>query len=354
MGPFSKIVIGNKEISEFSPVFIIAEAGINHNGDLGMAYKLVEAAKAAGADAIKFQTFSTRHCESQYSKKPKYFAGRDGRQSKIDFSKNLEFDKNQFKDLKLFCDDTGIIFLSMAADRPSLEILCSIGCQAIKIGSSDTLNFPLFKEISTTGLPVILSTGVSSLSDVKISVEYLSDLGIDDMAIMQCTSQYPAPYNEINLKVIDQFKSEFGMPTGLSDHSRGWHIPLAAAARGSNLIEKHFTLSKSLPGVDHVASIDPPEFKTMVNSIRDIERAIGDGQKVICDSEKEHLITMRKSLFSMTRINKGEIITRNQVAAKRPGGGILPTEISKIIGRKATVDIDEDEFIQWEMIEAVE
>ena len=171
-----KITIGNKEISDLSPVFIIAEAGINHNGDLEMAFKLVEEAKDAGADAIKFQTFSTRHCESQYATKPKYFAGREGEQSKLDFSANLEFNKSQFKDLKSYCDELGIIFLSMAADKPSLEILCSIGCPAIKVGSSDTLNFPLLKEIASTRLPVILSTGISSLSDVKSTVNFFPSL----------------------------------------------------------------------------------------------------------------------------------------------------------------------------------
>jgi N-acetylneuraminate synthase/N,N'-diacetyllegionaminate synthase len=350
----NKLTIGTKEISDLSPVFIIAEAGINHNGDLGMAFRLVEEAKAAGADAIKFQTFSTRHCESQYSKKPKYFAGREWGQSKLDFSANLEFDKYQFKELKSYCDEIGIIFLSMAADKPSLEILCSIGCPAIKIGSSDTLNFPLFKEIAATKLPVFLSTGISSESDVETSVDYLANSGVESLAIMQCTSQYPAPYSDVNLKVIDRFKSQFGVPAGLSDHSRGWHISLAASARGSNLIEKHFTLSRRLPGVDHIASINPSEFKAMVDSIRDIEMAIGDGHKTICKGEEEHLLTMRKSLFSMSRIHQGQTLTWNQVAAKRPGGGILPTEIGQLIGCKAKVDIEEDEFIQWEMIEKIE
>jgi len=240
----------------------------------------------------------------------------------------------------------------MAADGPSLDLLVDIGCPAIKIGSSDTLNFPLFKEIGRSGLPVIYSTGIATWEDVRFGVDYLRASGVEDLAVLQCTSQYPAPLECIQLAVIDRYRQAFGVPAGLSDHSKGSHIALAAVARGSDLIEKHFTLNRQLPGVDHAASMEPDEFAMMVRQIREIEIAIGTGEKRVEECEAEHLSTMRKSLFSMCAIRKGEAIQLGQVAAKRPGGGILPTEIDRILGRRAARDIPEDEFITWDMIEA--
>lgn len=342
--------IDRKKISSNGSVFIVAEAGINHNGDMNLAFELIRKAAKAGADCIKFQTFSTRHCESQYSLKPGYFKGREGSPTKLEFSRNLEFDQTQFKDLKQDRDELGIIFLSMAADHPSLSLLVDIGCPAIKIGSSDTLNFPLFKEIGKTGLPVIYSTGISSVEDVQYGAEYLSKSGVRQMALLQCTSQYPAPYEMMNLKVIGSYKREFGVPVGLSDHSQGLHVSYAAVGMGAMIIEKHFTLSRHLPGVDHIASIEPQELEVFVRCIRDIEKAIGDGHKKLNDCEREHLKTMRKSLFSMEPIKKGATIRKEMVAAKRPGNGILPTEIDAVIGRETIVDIPKDEFIQWNFL----
>lgn len=346
----NEVFIQDKRIADNSDCFIIAEAGVNHNGDLKLALRLIEEAKAAGADCIKFQTFSTDYCESQYSLKPTYFRGRDSNQTKLDFSRSLEFNKEEFKILKDYCDELDIIFLSMAADIPSLEILLEIGTPAIKIGSSDTLNFPLFKYIGQTKLPVIYSTGISSLEDVEQGIQYLRETGVNQIAIMQCTSQYPAPIEDINLMVMDTYKSKFNLPVGLSDHSKGLHIPYAAVARGAKIIEKHFTLNRNLPGVDHIASIEPHELKELVNNIREIEKAIGDGVKTIKDSEVEHLNSMRKSLFTLKEIKKGETFTLENIGAKRPGGGIVPIEIDKILGRIATKNIRIDEFLEWDMV----
>lgn len=345
------IAIQGRRIGPDEPLWVIAEAGINHNGRLGLAMDLIRAAKASGADAIKFQAFSTPHCESRFALKPDYFHGRDRGQSKHDFSKNLEFDKSQFRELKACCDEVGIVFFSMAADAPSLELLVDIGCPAIKIGSSDTLNYPLFKDIGSTGLPVIYSTGISTWDEVARGVAYLRDCGVAELALLQCTSQYPASPESIGLGVIDRYREAFGVPVGLSDHSQGLHMALAAAARGSNIIEKHFTLDRTFEGVDHAASIEPAELATMVRQIREVESAIGTGEKQVHPSESGHLATMRKSLFSMCAIEKGQTIQSGQIAAKRPGGGILPTEIDRIIGCRAKRDIPEDEFITWEMIE---
>lgn len=344
-----KQIIQEREISDLSPSFIIAEAGVNHNGIMDLAFKLIDEAKNAGADCVKFQTFNTEMSESKYASKPDYFSGRDGELSKKDFSKALEFDKVQFKDLKQYCDEKEIIFLSMAADYPSFEILLDIGCPAIKIGSSDTLNFPLFKLIGESKLPVIYSTGISTIDNVKMGVDYLYKSGVEDLSILQCTSQYPAPFKDINLNVMKEYKKCFGVPIGLSDHSEGLHIPYAAIGMGAKIIEKHFTLSRKLAGVDHIASIEPHELKEMVLRIREIEDALGDGLKEIKESEKEHLKTMRKSLFSLTSIKKGEVFTLKNIGAKRPGGGILPIEIDSILGKTAKVNIEEDEYITRDM-----
>jgi N,N'-diacetyllegionaminate synthase len=346
----SSFTIGGKTVSPRSPALIVAEAGINHNGSMAMALRLIDAAARAGADAIKFQTFSTAHCESRYALKPDYFSGRDGGQSKHDFSSRLEFDPRQFEALRSHCSDKGILFLSMAADEPSLDLLVDIGVAAVKIGSSDTLNYPLFKAIGATGLPVIYSTGISSFDDVARGVDYLKSTGVRELALLQCTSQYPVPFSEVNLRVMDTYRRAFGVPVGFSDHSRGIHVALAAVARGARIIEKHFTLSRRLPGVDHAASIEPDELARLVTRVRDVEAALGDGIKRIENSEREHLTTMRKSLFSMVYIQKGDRLTRRHIAAKRPGGGILPTEIDGILGRRAAVDIPADEFIRRDML----
>ncbi len=345
----AEVQIAGRKIGSAHPAYIIAEAGVNHNGNFDMALKLVEEAHKAGADCVKFQTFNTESCESKYTLKPGYFGGRDRNADKIDFLKALEFDKEQFRDLKQYCDELGITFMSMAADYPSLELLVDIGCPAIKVGSSDTLNFPLFKAIGSSGLPVVYSTGISTLDDVTSGIAYLRDSGVRDICVLQCTSQYPAPVEDINLAVMDVYRREFQLPAGLSDHSEGLHIPIAAVARGASVIEKHMTLSRMLPGVDHIASIEPAELRQMIAWIRDVESAIGDGAKAIRSSEKEHLQSMRKSLFSLRNIRAGEVLTLQNVGAKRPGGGIMPTEIDRLLGRKAAVDIDNDEFITWEM-----
>lgn len=346
-----EITIGTKTISETSPVFIIAEAGVNHNGDVKLALKLVEEAKKAGADCVKFQTWNTDYLESKYSIKPNYFDGRDDGMSKIEFVKSLEFGKQEFDEIKKYCDEVGIIFLSTPTDIPSLELLLDIGCPAIKISSSDTFNYPLFKALGETGLPVLYSTGMSGLHELEHSMDYLCKSGVKEIGIMQCTSQYPAPYNSINLKVINTFKDVFNVPVGLSDHSEGLHIPVAAVAMGAKIVEKHFTLSRNLPGVDHVASIEPDELQQLVLHIKEVEDALGDGEKVILDIEAENVDSMRKSLFTLQPIKKGEVFTLNNVGAKRPGGGINPIEIDKVLGFKAAEDISNDEYVTWQMIE---
>jgi len=228
-------------------------------------------------------------------------------------------------------------------------MLIGLGCDEVKIGSSDALNFPLFKALGKHKMKIIFSTGMSTLLEVKRAVTYMRNTGVEDLSILQCTSQYPAPMEAIDLQVLNIYNS-FNCPVGLSDHSEGIHIAPVAVAMGATIIEKHFTLSKKLSGVDHPASLEPDEFAQMVSNIRDIEKAIGNECKRVQDCEKEHLISMRKSLFSLKDIKRGDEFTLDNVGAKRPGNGLSPTEIDKFLGEKANIDIPEDNFIHGEFI----
>ena len=345
------IKIGRRIIGDNRPCFIIAEAGINHNGNLDMAMQLVDFAIKSGANCIKFQTFNTKACESIHALKPSYFKGRDGNKTKHDFSSSLEFSRSQFKSLRDYCCRNNIMFLSTAADLPSLKLLMSIGVDAIKIGSSDTNNFMLLKKAAQTRLPIFLSTGISTLQDIEDSVDFLLNNGSIKVSILQCTSQYPAPYSQVNLNAMKSFKNKFSLPVGYSDHSAGYHIPVAAVAAGANIIEKHFTLSRNLAGVDHIASIEPHEFKLMVKLIRDVEQALGSGIKNIESSEQEHLKTMRKSVVAARRINAGRIITEKDITVKRPGTGMNPKYFYRIIGKTLNVDLKPDDIINEDMID---
>ncbi|OGV51856.1 MAG: hypothetical protein A2X49_03550 [Lentisphaerae bacterium GWF2_52_8] len=344
-------VISGRRIGPGEPCFIIAEAGVNHNGELKMALELVDAAAEAGADCIKFQAFSTEASESSLSLKPSYFDGRDGGQSKLDFSRALEFNREEFAEIAERCRKKGIIFLSMAADLPSLELLVSIGSPAIKIGSSDTNNVLLQREVARTGLPVILSTGISTMEDVKAAVSWMRLQGAKEIALLQCTSQYPSPCCEINLRVLDTFRSTFSVPVGISDHSSGLHIAVAAVARGANIVEKHFTLSRKLPGVDHLASVEPQELKALIGQIREVETALGDGVKRVTESEAEHLKTMRKSLFAARSVPAGTQLSWEDITVKRPGTGLTPPEALKLIGRRVKKDIAADTLLKAEVFD---
>lgn len=341
-----KIKIQNKLIGDGEPCFIIAEAGVNHNGSIDLAFKLVDEAKNAGADCIKFQTFYAKNLESKHAVKPDYFKGRDNNLGKMEFMKSLELKPGEFAQLKEYCDKKSIIFMSTVYDLEALDVLVKIEAPALKIGSSDTLNTPLLMEAAKTKIPILLSTGMTNMEEVKFIVKFLKKYKTD-IALFQCTSQYPAPYAEINLRVIETFKKIFDCPVGLSDHSEGIFIPVAGAAMGANMIEKHFTLDRNLSGVDQPASIEPQELKEMIDNIRKTEEAIGNKEKNIQPSEKEHLISMRKSLVAAKNLEKGTIITIKDIFVKRPGSGISPVEIEKVIGKKLRVPVSEDDLFNW-------
>lgn len=348
---YKTIELSGRRIGEGEPAFIIAEIGVNHNGDTEMAFRLIDMAVEAGADCVKFQAFTTELCESKNALKPDYFSGRDRGASKAELSRKWELDRRQFEEIIRYCRDKGTVFLSMVADFRALDMLLEAGAEALKVGSSDTVNVPLLERVGRTRLPVILSTGISTMRDVELAVEVLNDNGTTGLALMQCTSQYPAPPGEVNLNVMREYEKRFGCPAGLSDHTRGIHIPVAAVAIGAKMVEKHFTLSRNLPGVDHAASIEPAEMREMVLNIRDVEAALGSDAKEVQPSEREHLLTMRKSLVMARDAAAGEVLSREDVLVKRPGGGLLPQDIARVAGKRLKKALAEDDMLTWDALE---
>ncbi|MDP6478080.1 MAG: N-acetylneuraminate synthase family protein [Nitrospinaceae bacterium] len=344
----------DRHIDQNYAVFIVAEAGINHNGYFDLALELIKQAKQAGADCVKFQAFRTTSSESKHSSMPGYFDGRIGKMTKQEWSRSLEFTVEEFSTLKTYCEELDIAFLSTACDIEGLRILQKIGAGAVKLASADTNNDYLLRAVGETGLPAILSSGMSDMAAIEHAFETLHKFGNRQIALLQCTSQYPAPYDQLNLRVIETFRKKFGCPVGLSDHSEGIHIPLAAVALGAQIIEKHFTLSRNLPGVDHAASLEPDQFKEMVRCIQEIEGAMGSGKKKIQPDEIENAKNMSRSLMAARPLSAGTRLTMEDITAKRPGTGLPPTEIDKLLGRRLVTDMEPEDFFSPEIIEGYE
>lgn len=343
--------IGGTFVGEGTRCCVIAEIGVNHHGDAGLAKEMVQAAAESGADCAKFQAFDTDSCESVHALKPSYFAGSDGGLSKRDFSKSLELTEKEFQGLRAECERCEIAFLSMAADLSSLNMLLRLGVNAIKVGSSDVDNWPLLSQIGQAGLDVILSTGISTAQDVDRSYRFLTQEKGCKVILLQCTSQYPSPYGQINLMAMVNFAKQYNCSVGLSDHSSGHHVAVAAVALGAKVIEKHFTLDHGLPGVDQKASMEPESFAAMVREIRQTEQALGTGAKAIEACETEHLKTMRKSLVAACAIPAGTMLREDMLAVKRPGGGIKPWSFTEVLGKHTRVSLKYDSILKWEMLE---
>ncbi|GFK94844.1 N,N'-diacetyllegionaminic acid synthase [Fundidesulfovibrio magnetotacticus] len=331
--------------------FVIAEAGINHNGAFDLALELVRRAKEAGADCVKFQTHRTSASESRHSSKPGYFSGRIGEMSKIEWSRSLEFSTGQFAMLRDECEEQGIAFLSTACDIEGLRILTDIRAEAVKIASADLNNDYLLSALADTGLPVLLSVGMSTLEQVDHAVELLAQRNSGPLALFQCTSQYPAPYAQLHLRVMETLKARYGVPVGFSDHSQGIHVPVAAAALGAAMVEKHFTLSRNLPGVDHAASIEPHELAEMVRQIRDVEAALGSAEKTVQPEELANAANMRRSLMAARPLKAGALLTLDDVTAKRPGTGLPPSELHRLLGRRLKVDMAEEDLFDLSQVD---
>lgn len=327
--------------------FIIAEAGVNHNGSFELAKQLVDKAVWAGADCIKFQTFNSKNLVSKNAQKAEYQKKTtDSSETQLDMLKKLELSKEEFVEIRDYCNQKGIMFLSTPFDLESIDFLSSIGVKTWKVPSGEITNYPFLRAIGKRKESVIMSTGMCTLDEVRDAIKVLKDFGTTDITLLHCTTEYPAPYDSVNLKAMLTLKNEFGFNVGYSDHTNGIAVPVAAVAMGASVIEKHFTLDKNMEGPDHKASLEPDELKLVVQSIRNVEVALGDGKKQPSNAEKKNIAIARKSIVAACEIKKGEIFTEENLTAKRPGNGISPINWAEVLGKIAKRDFSEDELIE--------
>lgn len=326
-------------------VYIIAEAGVNHNGSFALACKLVDAAKEAGADCIKFQTFKSENLVSRSAKKAEYQKKTTGDSSQQDMLKMLELSFDEFIQLKSYCEKVGICFLSTPFDFDSIDFLNSIDMPFWKIPSGEVTNLPYLLALAKTGKPVVMSTGMCTLQEIRAAIDVLKANGTTEIKLLHCNTEYPTPFEDVNLKAMQTMRDEFHLEVGYSDHTKGIEVPVAAVALGATIIEKHFTLDRNMEGPDHKASLEPQELAEMVCSIRNIEEALGSGDKTPSPSEKKNIAVARKSIVAKTKIKAGDTLTEDNVTVKRPGTGISPMKWFEVLGTKAVKDFDEDELI---------
>ncbi len=328
---------------------VIAEAGVNHNGKLDIALRMCDAAKEANADVVKFQTWNTDKLITQSLKMADYQLKNTGvRESQYDMLKRLELQYEDFVKIKEHCDKIGIIFASTADEIDSLDFLVELGMPFIKIGSGDIGNIPFLRHVGKKGLPVVLSTGMSNLQEVESSITALKEGGASDICLLHCTSNYPCPYNEVNLKAMLTLRDTFGVPVGYSDHTIGTEVAVSAVAMGAWIIEKHFTLDRNMEGPDHIASTEPKEFGKMVQQIRNIESALGDGEKKMTHSEKSVRDVVTKRIVAYQYIPKGKKLTEENICVKRSDTGCIATLWDSVLGSVAITDYKKDEGIKDE------
>lgn len=333
-------------------VFIIAEAGVNHNGCLDIAKRLVDVAAQAGANAVKFQTFIPEQVVAKGAERAPYQQANmpDRRESQLEMIRRLALTKEDFHTLKAYCDRAGIMFLSTPFDYYSVDLLDKLGLPYFKIASGELTNLPFLRYVAAKGKPLILSTGMATLGEVEEALEVVQRAGARQVTLLHCTSNYPAPYEEVNLRAMVTLRQTFGLPVGYSDHTQGIEVAVAAVALGACVVEKHFTLDRKMEGPDHKASLEPSELAALVRAIRNVERALGDGLKRPSPGEKEIMKAARRSLVAAVDIAEGEIITAEKLTVKRPGTGIPPKMWDVVVGRRARVYIPADVVITWNMI----
>lgn len=330
-------------------VFIIAEAGVNHNGSLVTAKRLVDAAREAKADAVKFQTFKAESIACRSARKALYQRRlTDTNETQFKMLKRLELGTNEYKALIDYCREKRIIFLSSPFDLESIDLLCKLGLKIFKIPSCEITNVPYLRKIGTLGKKIIISSGMSTMKEIKDALKILLSSGTRkrDIIVLHCNSSYPTPMEDVNLRAMIAIKNSLNVKVGYSDHALGIEVPIAAVALGARVIEKHFTLDKNMEGPDHKASILPKEFGLMVNAIRNIEKAMGNGIKRPTRSELLNISAVRKSIVADRYIKKGEIFTDKNIAVKRPGTGISPKRWNEAIGRVSKKSFKEDELIE--------
>lgn len=336
---------------------IIAEAGVNHNGNLEMAREMVRKAKEAGADYVKFQTAVPELVISTYAPKAEYQKDTTGSgESQLEMCKAIHLPLTDYAGLKALCDEIGIGFMSTPFDLVSIDLLNSLGQDYFKVPSGEITNLPYLRKIAAAGRPVILSCGMSTLDEIEDAILVLtgehpkypsvSSLKRKDIIVLHCNTQYPTPYRDVNLRAMLEIRDRLGVRVGYSDHTQGIEVSLAAAALGAEVVEKHFTLSRSLPGPDHRASIEPHELRLLVSCIRNIDASLGDGHKTVSESERPNIEVARKSIVALRAIKKGELLTEENITVKRPGNGISPMRWDEILGTPAAHDFDTDQLIE--------
>lgn len=329
---------------------IIAEAGVNHNGDIAKAKALIDKGAEAGVDYVKFQTFKAEKLVTKQAQRASYQdKNTQNNDSQYEMLKKLELSQALHQELMDYCNQKGVKFLSTGFDSESLVFLAQLGITIAKVPSGEITNLPYLRQVASLFPEVILSTGMATIDEIKDAVKVLIDNGVskDKITILHCNTEYPTPMEDVNLKAMLHIQRELGLPIGYSDHTLGIEVPIAAVALGATVIEKHFTLDKTLPGPDHKASLEPNELKAMVSAIRNIEKVIGgSGLKEVSKSEEKNKPIARKSIVASTDIKKGNIFTPENLTVKRPGTGISPMQWDEVIGKEAKRDFQEDELIE--------
>jgi N,N'-diacetyllegionaminate synthase len=333
---------------------IIAEAGVNHNGDIELAKKLIDTAAEAGADVVKFQTFVSKNLVSKSAPKAAYQKATTAvTESQLEMLRRLELTETDHHILIAHCESHGIEFLSTAFDHESIALLKKIGIKIGKVPSGEITNLPYLRQMASAFPAIILSTGMSTMQEIRDALKILIDNGTskENITVLHCNTEYPTPMEDVNLLAMDSIKKEFNIKVGYSDHTVGIEVPIAAVALGAEIIEKHFTLDRNMEGPDHKASLEPDQLKAMISAIRNIEKAVGDGIKKPSSSEMKNISIARKSLVAAHNLFKGHIVELNDIAIKRPGTGISPMRIKEIIGKKLVKDVAEDETLMHEHFE---
>ena len=330
-------------------VVIIAEAGVNHNGNYELAKQLVLKAKEAGADYVKFQTAVPEKVISRFAEMAEYQKENTGKvESQLEMCKRIHLKLTDYAPLKTFCEEVGIKFISTPFDLDSVDVLKEIGMDFWKIPSGEITNYPYLVKIAKTRMPVVMSTGMCEIDEIRQAIKTLCAHGLEmeQISLLHCNTEYPTPMKDVNLRAMYNLSQEFGVRVGYSDHTKGIEVPIAAVAMGAQIIEKHFTLDHNMEGPDHKASLEPHELKAMVDALRNIELAMGDGKKHVSDSERKNIVIARKSIIAARNIKAGEVFTEENLTVKRPGNGISPMKWEEVLGQQAIRDFKEDELIE--------
>jgi sialic acid synthase SpsE len=346
------VIVGEHMLGDDYPPLIVAEAGVNHNGDLSLALEMVEAAREAGADAVKFQSFRADKMAAEGLMEVKDVEGiTGGTKSSLEMYRRLELSEPDHRALVERCRDVGILFLSTPFDSDTVDMLDALGVPAFKISSGDLTNIPVIRRAAGKGKPLFLSTGFSELAEVEEAVKSANEAGSDDLVLLHCVGAYPPPDNEMNLKAMATLRRVFNIPVGLSDHSSGIEAPLAATALGAAAIEKHFTLDNDLPGPDHKFSLNPRNFKRMVKAVKRVYTLLGSGDKVTADSESGERHAGRKSLHAAKTLKAGTALAAEMCIMLKPADGIMPRFLEKALGRTIRRDISIGDPIKWDDLE---